>query len=76
MKTIILAASIFYILGLKFSNSIDISIKTSPVDTITTSNIIQHKPAVSVFPYSSPAPQIEADSLKTTEPIEKEESKT
>ncbi|MCY1723107.1 hypothetical protein OU798_22355 [Prolixibacteraceae bacterium Z1-6] len=35
MKTIILISSIFYILGLKISNKIDLIKKVTPVDKIT-----------------------------------------
>jgi hypothetical protein len=71
MKTIIIVASIFYILGLTFSNNLDISKKSSPVDSIATPRIIQHKPDVSIQPDKLPELHIETDSLKSLKTLEK-----
>lgn len=40
MKAIILVSSIFYILGLKISNKIDLVKKTSPADTTISQTVV------------------------------------
>lgn len=48
MKAIILISSIFYILGLKISNKIELIKKTNPVDTIVTKTIKSANPEKSI----------------------------
>ena len=45
MKAIILISSIFYILGLKISNKIDLVKRSNPVDKIITNKITEEKQA-------------------------------
>lgn len=45
MKTIVFFSSIFFLLGLKLSNIINLPAKAETVDTIITNKIIQSKPA-------------------------------
>lgn len=45
MKTIVFFSSIFFLLGLKLSNIINLPGKIEAVDTIITNKIIQSKPA-------------------------------
>lgn len=45
MKTIILISSIFYILGLKIGNKIDLVKKNNPVEKVVTEKVKPEKPA-------------------------------
>ncbi len=45
MKTIILLSSIFYILGLKLSNQIDLEKKEHPIDTVVGNKIMSSTPS-------------------------------
>jgi hypothetical protein len=45
MKTIVFFSSIFFLLGLKLSNIINLPGKIEAVDTMITNKIIQSKPA-------------------------------
>jgi len=76
MKAIILAASIFYVLGLTLSNNIDISIKTNQVDSITTPKIIKHKFSDSLESSSNPKHKCETGTISELEIAEKEDSKS
>lgn len=44
MKTVVVISSIFFLLGLKLSNIIDLRGKAEVVDTIITNKIIKSKP--------------------------------
>ncbi len=63
MKAIILISSIFYILGLKISNKIDIVKKANPVEKIITNTISATKPAKSIHFNEISGVKAESDSL-------------
>lgn len=48
MKTIVFFSSIFFLLGLKLSNIINLPGKIEAVDTMITNKIIQSKPAKAI----------------------------
>lgn len=64
MKAIILISSIFYILGLKFSNQIELVKKSNPADTIITNHIISTKPSKSINLKNEMGFKALADTLK------------
>ena len=64
MKAIILISSIFYILGLKISNHIELVKKCNPVDTIITNKITTTSPSKAVHFTDETSLKILADSLK------------
>ena len=64
MKAIILISSIFYILGLKLGNKIDIVKKTNPVEKIITNCITPTKPAKAIQFEQKDAEKAQPDSLK------------
>ncbi|QGY47077.1 hypothetical protein GM418_26470 [Maribellus comscasis] len=64
MKAIILISSIFYILGLKIGNKIDIVKKANPVEKIITNCITPSKPAKSIQFEQKDIEKAQADSLK------------
>lgn len=73
MKAIILISSIFYILGLKIGNKVDIVKKNSPIEKIITNSIKTTKP-LNGFHFEQKADEIaKPDSIKD-EKIESEAS--
>lgn len=64
MKAIILVSSIFYILGLKLGNKIDIVKKSNPVEKIITNCITPSKPAKTIQFEQKSIEKAEPDSLK------------
>jgi len=66
MKAIILISSIFYILGLKIGNNINLSIDSTSVKKVIP-NTIPGKSQVSTFEFNNKNDLIEADSLKTNQ---------
>lgn len=64
MKAIILISSIFYILGLKISNQIDIVKKSNPVDTIITNKITPTPPSKTIYLKDEAGLKILGDTLK------------
>lgn len=66
MKAIILISSIFYILGLKISNKIDLVKKSNPVDTIITNKITSQTPSKTIYINSEDGLTILTDTLKET----------
>ena len=64
MKAIILISSIFYILGLKISNQIDLVKKCNPVDTIITNKIIATPPSKTIYFKGDDGPKVLADTIK------------
>ena len=64
MKAIILISSIFYILGLKISNKIDLVKKSNPVDTIITNQIISAPSSKTINLKDEMIFKFHADSLK------------
>ncbi|MBT3383400.1 MAG: hypothetical protein HN778_05710 [Prolixibacteraceae bacterium] len=64
MKAIILISSIFYILGLKIGNKIDLVKKSNPVEKIITNNIIVKKPAKTICFKDEVEIKVNQDSLK------------
>lgn len=63
MKAIILISSIFYILGLKISNKIDLVKKSNPVDKIITNRITTTKPAKAIHFNDATGVKAESDSI-------------
>jgi transcription antitermination factor NusA-like protein len=68
MKAIVLISSIFYILGLKIGNKIDIVKKSNPVEKIITNCITPSKPAKAIhFDFEQKdVEKAEPDTLKST----------
>jgi len=66
MKAIILISSIFYILGLKISNHIDLVKKSNPVDTLITNKITSIPPSKTVYFKDEAGLKILADTIKET----------
>jgi len=64
MKAIILISSIFYILGLKISNKIDLVKKSNPVDTIITKQITSTTPSKTIHLKDEIGFKALADTLK------------
>lgn len=64
MKEIILISSIFYILGLKLGNKIDIVKKSNPVDSIIINCIPSSKPSRAIHFEQKDVKKSEPDSLK------------
>lgn len=64
MKAIILISSIFYILGLKISNHIDLVKKSNPVDTLITNKIIVTPPSKVVYLKNETGFKAFADTVK------------
>ncbi|MCG6187798.1 hypothetical protein [Maribellus maritimus] len=64
MKAIILISSIFYILGLKIGNKIDIVKKANPVEKIITNCITPSKPSKSIQFEQKDIEKAQPDSLK------------
>ena len=64
MKAIILISSIFYILGLKISNQIDLVKKSNPVDTIITNKISPMPPSKTIYLKDEASLKTLADTLK------------
>jgi hypothetical protein len=64
MKAIILISSIFYILGLKISNQIDLVKKSNPVDTIITNKITSTPPSKIIYFKDEAGLKTLADTLK------------
>ena len=71
MKAIILISSIFYILGLKIGNKIDLVKKSNPVDKIITNSITTVKPSKSISFKDASGIKAESDSLKGDRNIDK-----
>ncbi len=65
MKTIILVASIFYILGLKLGHKIDIVKKSNPVEKIITNCITPPKTPKTVHFNQQEVEKAEPDSLNS-----------
>jgi transcription antitermination factor NusA-like protein len=65
MKAIILISSIFYILGLKISNKIDIVKKANPIEKIITNSLVPVKPAKAIVFKDEAHKNAESDSLKS-----------
>jgi len=76
MKAVILISSIFYIIGLKVSNQIDLVGKSNPVDTLISNKIIPHHPskAVHIFQYDENSNEV--DSLKSDEMIKEDDNQS
>jgi len=72
MKAIFLISSIFYIIGLKVSSNIELTLKKNPVDTLISNKIIPPQPAKSVHLFQPEENIGGMDSLKA-EKAEKEE---
>lgn len=64
MKAIILISSIFYILGLKISNKIDLVKKSNPVDKIITNKITAEKQSKAFYFKDEMGLNTDPDSLK------------
>lgn len=64
MKAIILISSIFYILGLKISNQIDLVKKSNPADTVIINKIISPPPSKTFYINNEAGLKIPADTLK------------
>ena len=64
MKAIILISSIFYILGLKLGNKIDIVKKSNPVEKIITNSMTPSKPAETIQFEQKAVEKAAPDSLK------------
>lgn len=64
MKAIILISSIFYILGVKISNKIDLFKHANPVEKIITNKITSTQPAKSVYFNEKIQLKSETDSIK------------
>ncbi|HKI89335.1 MAG TPA: hypothetical protein VKA38_09925 [Draconibacterium sp.] len=64
MKAIILISSIFYILGLKISNHIDLVKKCNPVETVITNKITTTQPSKTVYFQDEAGIKVLADTLK------------
>lgn len=73
MKAIILISSIFYIIGLKVSNQIELVKKSNPADTLISTKIIPHQPAKSVKVLNDDENLNLTESLKDEEPIKEED---
>ncbi len=69
MKTVILASSIFFILGLKVSSTIDLTPQATRVDTMKTQQITPAVPGKPADVPETPAPLNNSDSLKGTEEV-------
>ena len=65
MKAIILISSIFYILGVKISNKIDLFKHANPVEKIITNKITPTQPAKSVYFKEEIQLKSETDSIKS-----------
>ena len=68
MKTIILISSIFFLLGLKISSTIDLGGKANAVDSILTNKIMPSKSvkALPLFNDSDAEKESRSDSLQTS----------
>jgi hypothetical protein len=64
MKAIILISSIFYILGLKVSNKIDLVKRSNPVEKIISNTITSKKSVKSFYFKDETDKKAEADTLK------------
>lgn len=75
MKAIILISSIFYILGLKISNQIELVKKCNPVDTIITNKITPALPTKTIHFKDESGFKMLTDTLKEVKtpdnPLEK-----
>lgn len=76
MKAVILISSIFYIIGLKVSNQIDLVGKSNPVDTLISNKIVRQQPANSVQVFQVEENSIEIDSLKSEESLKDEDNQS
>jgi hypothetical protein len=76
MKAVILISSIFYIIGLKVSNRIDLVGKSNPVDTLISNKIIPQQPAKAVQVFQTEENSIEIDSLKSEESLKEEDNQS
>ena len=76
MKAVILISSIFYIIGLKVSNQIDLAGKSNPVDTLISTKIIPLQPTKSVQVFQVEENSIEIDSLKSEESLKDEDNQS
>ncbi len=64
MKAIILISSIFYILGLKISNKIDLIKRSNPVEKIINNTITSKEPAKAYYFKGETEKKSENDSIK------------
>jgi hypothetical protein len=76
MKAIILISSIFYIIGLKVSNQIDLVGKSNPVDTLISNKIIPQQPAEAVQVFPSEENNAGVDSMKNEETLKEEDNQS
>ena len=76
MKAVILISSIFYIIGLKVSNQIDLVGKSNPVDTLISNKIIPQQSAKAVQVFQAEENSIEIDSLKSEETLKEEDNQS
>jgi hypothetical protein len=67
MKTIVFISFIFFLLGLKLSNIINLPGKVEAVDTIITGKIIQSKPAKALPLFSESETEEQAKTKTETE---------
>lgn len=67
MKTVVVISSIFFLLGLKLSNIIDLRGKAEVVDTIITSKIIKSKPVKALPLFKETETQEKAQKENDTE---------
>ena len=65
----ILASSIFFILGLKVSSTIDLTPQATKMDTLDSQQITPAVPGKSVEVPGTPVPLNDPDSLKGTEEV-------
>lgn len=82
MKTAVIISSIFFLLGLKLSNIIDIRGKAEVIDTIITNKIIKSKPvkAIPLFKDNESETEVQtpqnddSEKQKITEPAQTEKT--
>lgn len=76
MKAVILISSIFYIIGLKVSNQIDLVGKSTPVDTLISTKIIPQQLEKAVQVITSDENNTDIDSLKNEETLKEENNQS